>query len=186
MAKAKKDSAKKDEKAEAAAPKSRGNQAWRAQIFLIFVMIGAIVFLPTTMLVFVGMLPTFVAFLVKGRGYMGTVVGIGAMNLAGISPFLIALWKDGQEFNKSLEILSDPKSYCVMYAAAALGHLINWAMGGIVGSIMYETGKRRLKEIEKRQEELIDRWGEEVSGSLALDDAGFPLGQNTGELQPPT
>lgn len=180
MAKDKKKEKEKSKKEPEVAPeKPRGGGA-RAQIFLIFGMMAAVVFLPTTIVVGIGMLPTIVAFLLNGKSYRAKAFGVGAMNLAGVSPFLISLWKDGQGFDKAVEIISNPQSIIVMYMAAALGHMINWVMGGIVGSIMYDSGKRRAKEIEKRQQELVERWGEEVTGSVPLDAQGFPVRQESG------
>jgi hypothetical protein len=64
-----------------------------------------------------------------------------------------------------------------MFAAAALGYMIEWSMTGIVASIMSQKAIARLKAIDEQQKKLIDRWGREVSGEIPLDPYGFPLGQ---------
>ena len=63
----------------------------------------------------------------------------------------------------------------VMYSAAAIGYLIDWAMTGLVSGILYDRGQKRTVTIQKKQEELVERWGKEVTGTIPLDEYGFPL-----------
>ena len=148
---------------------------WRGQILFVFGLFMSVVMLPSAIVVGFAMLPTTVAAVVD-RYKSGTLaLTVGAMNLAGATPFLLELWEKGQTPKTAFAILSRPETIVVMYSAAAVGYLIDWAMGGITTTFMVEKGKIRLKEIEKRQAELVERWGEEVTGQLKLDAHGFPV-----------
>jgi hypothetical protein len=155
--------------------KKKLSRSWQNQLFLIFGILMGVVFLPTTFLLCVGMLPTPVAILADTSRQKTKVMAVGAMNLAGCAPFLIELWANGNNFDRAIDIVTDPKAIIVMYAAALIGYIINWAMTGIVSSLLFEKGKNRQTAILKRQEELIERWGREVTGQIPLDQHGFAL-----------
>lgn len=145
------------------------------QILGLFAFITAVVFMPTTIMLFLGMLPTLVAGLVD-RTRKGTkAITVGAMNLAGCTPFLFDLWAQGHTAENALAIISNPRTVVVIYCAAGIGYLIDWAMSGIVATIMIQRSGFRLKEIKKRQAELVERWGQEVTGNMPLDAYGFPI-----------
>ena len=71
--------------------------------------------------------------------------------------------------------MTDPITIIVMFASALGGYMLNWCCVSFVSALMYEKGKIRLKAIHKRQEELVERWGEEVTGNIPLDPDGFPI-----------
>jgi hypothetical protein len=143
----------------------------------------ALVFLPTTLFLILAMLPTIVAAVVD-RTKKGTkTITVGAMNLAGCTPFLIDLWTRSHTTEMAMTILTNPQTMIVVYCAAGIGYLIDWAVTGIVASIMVQRGEARLKDIKKRKENLEDRWGREVSGAVPLDNYGFPI-HDTESLTP--
>ncbi|HBR68482.1 MAG TPA: hypothetical protein DEA55_03805 [Rhodospirillaceae bacterium] len=139
-----------------------------------FIVLGTI-FLPTTFLLCIGMLPTPAAALWDRGRKMTIVVAVGAMNLAGCTPYLLKLWAHGNSFDKAFDIVTDPKNIIVMYAAAGVGYVISWAMTDITASILYKRGRARQKEIRKIQERLVERWGKGVTGDVPLDPEGFPV-----------
>lgn len=147
----------------------------RGQLLSLFAFITAVVFMPTTILLFIGMLPTLVAGLVDRTGKGTKALTVGSMNLAGCAPFLFDLWKRGQTADNALMIITDPRTIIVVYCAAGIGYLIDWAMSGIVATIMIQRSGFRLKEIKNRQATLVERWGPEVTGNMPLDAEGFPL-----------
>ncbi len=160
----------------------RRRKPMTGRIFLVCFAISGVLFLPTTILLAVGMMPTLIAFLVdRSKKRITRAVTIGAMNLAGCSPFVLDLWGYGQSFEKTFSIITQPTSIIVMYFAAAVGHMIGWSMTGIVASLMYERGKQRQVEIKKKQEELIERWGKEVTGVKDLDDDELSLPEVSAE-----
>ena len=174
MAKQKKDAKNKAAK-KTSSKKKASKSAVKKQLFSVVGLMMAIVFLPTTFILSIAMLPTFVAFIVDRSKRKTKAITVGAMNLAGSVPFLLELWMKGHNFEQAIEIITNPKAIIVMYAAAAVGYLIDWAMTGIIASFLLQRGKARVKAIEKRQKELIERWGEEVTGELVVDKYGFAV-----------
>lgn len=160
MAKSKKKSKKKNKKL-----------SITARILIVAALITSLVFLPTTFFMAIAMLPTFIAILCFGSTKALT---IGAMNLAGCTPFLIEIWTSGHNFDMAIATIADPRTVIVVYCAAGIGYLIDWAVSGIVATLMVQRGNAKMKEIKKRQEELKRRWGPEVSGEIPLDEYGFP------------
>jgi hypothetical protein len=146
----------------------------RGSFLSIFVLIAAIVFMPTTILLFFGMLPTVVAAVIDRTGKGIKALTVGSMNLAGCTPFLLELWTKGHTVDQAVILITDPRAVIVIYCAAGMGYLIDWTMSGIVKIVMVQRSQVRLKEIRKLQEGLIERWGREVVGDLPLDAYGFP------------
>lgn len=149
--------------------------SWKRNLFITVTVLLGVVFLPTTVMLLVGMLPTFAGFLIdKTRGKVRTLA-IGSMNLAGCVPFILEVWTRGHTMDNAMMYITQPRTIVVIYFAAAIGYMIDWAMTGIVIGIMSEKGKARVKQIEKEKSVLISRWGEEVTNTLPLDADGFPL-----------
>ena len=147
----------------------------KKQIFLILGLLMAVVFLPTTVLLSIAMMPTFAAAVVDKGKRKTKAITVGAMNLAGSMPFLLELWMQGHNFEKAFMIVTDAKAIVVMYAAAAVGYLIDWAMTGVIAGFLLQRGRARVSAIEKRQKELVERWGKEVTGEVAVDQYGFAI-----------
>jgi hypothetical protein len=160
------------------------NKGWGLQIMMIFAFLAAILFMPTTVLLLLGMLPTVVALIVDRHG--GTrAITVGSMNLCGCLPFLLELWTKEHTMAHAVTLITDPRTIIVMYAAAAIGYMIDWALSGIVATIMIQRATSRLKAIQKRQEEMVVRWGPEVTGELPLDAEGFPLDDASAPAEAP-
>lgn len=156
------------------------------QVMLVVGMLTAIVFLPTTMILLIGMLPTPAAFLVDKTKRKVRVITVGAMNLAACFPFIFELWRVEHSFDQSFSIITDPMAIVVMYSGAAMGYMIDWAMTGIVSVFLLERGKARVQSIKQMQEDLVNRWGKEVRGDMPLDERGFAIESAQEEGPPPT
>src|SRR5688572_18757538 len=114
---------------------------WRGNLLLAFMVLLAVVFLPTTVLMMVGMLPTVMASLLdKTSGKMKTLT-VGAMNMAGCAPFIIKLWMGDHTLKVAMGYIAQPEVIIVIYLAAAIGYLVDWAVTGIVIGIMSQKGK---------------------------------------------
>ncbi|MGB4106511.1 MAG: hypothetical protein WBK55_01790 [Alphaproteobacteria bacterium] len=172
---AKKEAAPKTAHVAGKPEKRKSARGAKVSIFMIGIVIMAAVFLPSSVLLAVGMMPTFVALFTDTRRARTKVVTVGALNLAGCVPFLFKLWGDGHEFDNAVRIVSDPQAIIVMYAAAGAGYMIDWSMSAAVAAILYQRGLARQEAIRKRQEELTLRWGPEVTGQMPLDEYGFAI-----------
>ena len=162
---------KKDKKASKMAAKvqkeasrrASGKSSLKSRLFLAMSVIISIVFLPTSMLVFVGMLPSVMAFVVSSRASGARVSTIFAMNLAGCIPFIFKLWSSGNDFEASFDIITNMRYMTIIYLAAAFGYMIDWVVTGIVSSFLFQRGMGRMEAIKRRQENLVKQWGKEVS-----------------------
>lgn len=141
----------------------------------------AAVFLPVAVILFIGLLPTFVAFYADRNKKKIKPITVGAMNIAGCMPFIMELWTTDMSMSKALSIIVDPMAIIVIYSAAGVGYLIDWAVTMLVANFLYQRGGSRKNTIEKRQAELIERWGEEVNGKIPIDHEGFPVEGSAGE-----
>ena len=161
--------------------KAKKKLDWRGQILLLGLFIMSIVFLPTTILLFFGMMPTVVAAVI-GRGREGSrALTVGAMNFAGSFPFLLDIWTGENTIEQSGTMLFDPRTIVVMYCAAAVGYLVDWAVSGMVGNVMVQQAKSRITRIEELQADMEQRWGSEVTGDVPLDSQGFPVNDDLPE-----
>lgn len=154
--------------------KKKPRSTWKAQIFLIATLMLGVMFSAMAVILLVGMIPTIVALIVdRSQGRMRAMT-VGAINFAGCTPFLVEVFKKGNTIETAITYITQPRTIVVMYMAAGMGYLIDWAMTGIVSAIMVQRAKGRIKEIKKNQKDLIERWGPEVTGTIPLDEFGFP------------
>ena len=157
--------------------KKRRKRGGQSQALLAFGVLMAVIFLPSTLLLAVGMLPTLVVMLTDRSRTKIKAVTVGALNLSGCTPFLLALWANGHTLTESIEIISDSTTIVIIYTLAVFGYLVDWVVTSTVAGVLYQKGQIRQKEIKARQAELVKRWGEEVTGALQLDEEGFPMKQ---------
>lgn len=158
--------------------KKKQSFGWKGQIFLICLLLASVMFASLAVIVVVGMVPTIVAAIVdRSEGRMRALT-IGAMNFAGCAPFMLEIFKKGNSLETSIAYMLEPRTIVVIYFAAAMGYLIDWAMTGIVSSVLVQKTKNRLRDIQKSQKELTERWGVEVTGTIPLDEFGFPVESN--------
>lgn len=154
--------------------KKKKSVGLQKQVLLIVSILSAVIFSAMAVVLAVGMIPTFVAAIVdRTEGKMRTLT-IGAINFAGCAPFMLEIFNKGNNIEVAINYIIQPRTIVVIYFAAAMGYLIDWAMTGIVSSVMVQKSKNRLKEIKKEQELLAERWGQEVTGNIPLDEYGFP------------
>lgn len=154
--------------------KRKKSFGWKGQIFMICALLVSVMFASVAVILVVGMIPTIVAAIVdRSEGRMRALT-IGAMNFAGCIPFMLDIFKKGNSIETSIAYMLEPSTIVVIYFAAAMGYLIDWAMTGIVSSVLVQKTRNRLRDIQKDQKDLTERWGMEVTGTIPLDEFGFP------------
>ncbi|MCB1562578.1 MAG: hypothetical protein KDJ75_03300 [Alphaproteobacteria bacterium] len=147
----------------------------KAQLILIGGALMAAAFLPVTLFLTIALLPALTVIVLDPAKRKTKSITVGALNLAGASPFLLDLWAQGHDFEAAISAITDPFAITVIYTAAAAGYLIDWSMTGIIAAFLYQKGLARKKTIKERQAALVERWGEGVTGNIPLDEYGFPL-----------
>jgi hypothetical protein len=153
--------------------KKKKKFGWRGQVLLIILILVSVMFSSIAMVLAVGMIPTIVAAIVDRSEGRLRAMTVGCLNFAGCAPFMIEVFKNGNSLETAITYILQPRTIVVMYFAAGIGYLIDWAMTGIVSSMMVQKTKSRLKDIEKEKKEMMERWGAEVTGSIPLDEFGF-------------
>lgn len=155
--------------------KSGGNKSGQKKLMLTFMVLTSLALLPTTVIFFIGMMPTIAIHLSSKAKQRSRVMTVGFMNFASCFPFWFKLMQQGHKFDVAINIIMDPMNLSIMYGGAVVGYMIEWALSGFVAGMMVQKGRRRLETIKKIQEDMSERWGREVSGDIPLDPNGFPV-----------
>ncbi|HYD17142.1 MAG TPA: hypothetical protein VEF76_01520 [Patescibacteria group bacterium] len=142
----------------------KNGMSWRVKFAFLTLLLAGLVFLPTTVLFLGCMIPTFVAALIDNSQQRTAWLTVGCMNFAGTVPAWMTLWEGGQRLNGALEILMQSSTLILAYGAAGIGWIIYYNVTPFVAGIMVMRTEKRLKDIEKRQAALVQKWGREVSG----------------------
>lgn len=129
---------------------------------------AATVALPSVILLVLGLLPSWIAFVVDRN--VGKVAGkcVLAMNLVGVAPYLLNQWAVGGagQADAAFAALSDPYSWAVMYGAASLGWLLYFGVPHVVALVVEMRATQRKEKLARLREELIGEWGEEIADDL--------------------
>ncbi len=152
---------------------SKAMKAWIFRILITGFIILSALFMATTIMFIIGMLPSIVVVFLEKKGLKYKAYTVAAMNFAGCAPFLFSLWQRGGSYEQSMLIITDQTAIVVMYTAAAVGYMMFWAVQGIVSSLLFQQGQQRLEYVKKRKQELFERWGGEVTGKVQMDHEGF-------------
>ena len=165
------------DKKEAAAPaedkkESKGKKkGGKARFVLLMIIFGAAspFLMPTLLLIVIGMIPTFVALVTDNDRQRSSTTAVGAMNIAGITPFVIDLWTKGQTMPNVFQILSNPTTWLIMLGAAGIGKLIVFAVPQAVVLLTSARDEARLKLLRRNLESLKESWGPDVGTTKPLD-----------------
>ncbi len=149
----------------AASGKSRSN----AFLYVLIAAAVAFAIIPTIVVLSVALLPTGVAFLVeRGKGWFCAVT-VGALNLAGASPYLTDLWIKNHTVDGAIAIITNIWAYLVIYGAAGFGWAIYSTMPALVGSFMAMGAGRRIATLRDQQRDLVQKWGPDVESNYEPD-----------------
>jgi hypothetical protein len=115
--------------------------------------------LPTMVVLAIGMLPTLVAYVTDRRREKYAAFCVGAANLCGVLPFMLALWTQDHSFDHAFRQVGDPLSWFAMYGSAAIGWAIYYVTPGIIALFLKVQIERRIEKLKQYQTELIEEWG---------------------------
>lgn len=120
-------------------------------------------FYESIILLGIGMFPTGIALLLDRSPQKDQARAIGYLNFAGCVPWVIDFWMSDGGFDKVFEIVGDPIILAIMYASAALGWGLCFVVRPFVGTYLRMSADFREAQIKKRQEALVEIWGEDVT-----------------------
>ena len=158
----------KNEENKTAPGKSGTLMMVRFAIFMVFV--TAVIFLPTTIIWSICMLPTLVAAIIDNHPKKTAWLTVGAMNTAGTVPIWFSLLDSGQysmldaghAIPAAFQLITQPMTIIVSYGGAAIGWILYYKVTPLVAAGVQIKNERRLRDIEKRQKALVKKWGEGV------------------------
>ena len=158
--------------ADAPQPSSANQNRRRATIVLwvSVVMVGFLIFsLPTVIVFFFGMLPTFGAFVADRSKEKYAMLCVGSLNFCGIFPYLMDLWFDSHTIYAATLIMADVFSLVVMFGAAALGWVMYTVVPPVISSFLSVIAQQRVTALRTQQRTLIQEWGEGVALQVSAE-----------------
>jgi hypothetical protein len=147
--------------------RGRGPGTWAKIAALVILFPFAAVLLPTTLVFFVMMAPTWVAYITDRSRDKNLAITVGMLNFAGTLPAIIDLWTRGQSHPTAMLLIGDVFVWIAAYGAAFAGWGIFAVMPTVVGSFYRMTTDGRIKGLVKQQKALIAEWGHAVADGSA-------------------
>jgi hypothetical protein len=140
-------------------------------MFSALIVIGLAVpfMMPTVFLVLVGLIPTYVAFATDNDPQKSGAVSVGAMNFAGVLPFIIDLWSKGQTMGNAIQIMGIANNWLIILGASAIGQMIVYAIPQALATLTLTQAESRAKSLRKNLDMLKEAWGPEVATTKPID-----------------
>ncbi|MBI4184455.1 MAG: acyl-CoA synthetase [Proteobacteria bacterium] len=162
-------------------------RAQRTSAFNTFLLIALLaglvaISLPTCILLFFGMLPTWVAYIVDRTRGKYAARCVGGINFSGVAPYALGLWGGDNSIGDAITVLLDPIKLMVMYGAAGMGWILYLGMPPVVGTFLNIMAQRRVAELQAKQAELVEEWGREIAGGGRPTASPTPAAEGTEEV----
>lgn len=149
-------------------PRVSARSSLRQLLWALTVALVMIVSFGSVMLLFIGMLPTLVAFLVDRTPKKYSTFCIGGLNFSGVFPSLLDLWTGPNSIGAAIDYMTDPFRLIIMYGAAGFGWLVFAMLPPVIGAILAVNAQRRVAHLRGTQRELIAEWGPEIAAQVAV------------------
>jgi hypothetical protein len=130
-------------------------------------LLAVLPFIMPTALLMLGLLPTLIVLIADEEAEKSSAITVGAMNLAGVVPFVIELWQKGQTMDIAFAILRQPNTWLVMLGAAAVGRLILYVVPPLAASLAITQAEMRLAKLQDSLVQLKQVWGPETATTIA-------------------
>ncbi|MDE1901143.1 MAG: hypothetical protein KGI37_05810 [Alphaproteobacteria bacterium] len=160
-----------EKKGDAKADSKKTKKSGKATAFLVTAVLvfAAPFMMPTLVLLLAGLVPTYVALITDNDPQKSGALSVGALNFAGIVPFIIGLWEKGQTMPNAFAILSDANDWAVILGAAAMGQLVVYAVPQAIATMTLTHAEIRTKALRKNLDMLRESWGPEVGTTKPVD-----------------
>ena len=131
------------------------------------IMLPAIaVLMASCIVLMVAMAPTIVVYAIDRTREKYFAITVGLLNVCGTIPAEVNLWQRGQTYDAAFDIVSDPFYWLMAYGAAAVGWVIYLGLPPVFGHYYGITSHSRLLNHTRKQQVLVQSWGEEVAGEI--------------------
>ncbi|MBI2254071.1 MAG: hypothetical protein HYU58_05590 [Proteobacteria bacterium] len=141
-----------------------GHTGIKAWVIIVPVVLIGLIFLPSAIVMGVGMIPTLVARVVDTSPGKRLSITVGGFNLIGSLYFLHRIWAMGQGMDDIQPTLGDSFGWLCALLGAGIGWVVFGFMPAVIGKIAETQTALRLRNVTKEQERLIEEWGEAVRG----------------------
>lgn len=118
-----------------------------------------------SLLLCAGLLPALIAMIADRDPRKSEALSIGFMNLAGVLPFMVELWEQGQTMEHAAHLISQPFVWVIMLGAAMLGKMLIYALPPAVNFFIITRMESRLRSLRAVEAEMSVIWGEDIGGS---------------------
>ncbi len=137
--------------------------------FLILIALAMPFMMASAILLIAGLVPTYVAYATDRDPEKSGAICVFAMNMAGITPFLLDLLGKGQAPANAFYILGDANNWLVILGAAAIGQLVIYAVPQAIASMSVGHADGRIKALRKNLDLLKESWGPDVATVRSLE-----------------
>lgn len=145
-------------------PASNGNRG-NLLLWVGIIVVGLVsASLPTVILVGIGMLPTFVAWICDRSEEKFATFCVGGLNFSGVFPFVMTLWSGKHSIDAATGVVTNVFSLAVMFGSAGLGWLLFAAVPPVIATFLKVLSERRLAVLRAQQRKLVEEWGDDVRG----------------------
>lgn len=145
--------------------RGRTNLTWFLLILTFLLVLAA----PTMIILFFGMMPTLVAFIIDRGSQKSATFCVGGINFIGVFPFIMDLWTESNDVTAAFASVKDPFILLAWYASAAFGWLLYLSMPSIVSSFVTVLHQRKVAQLRGEQKTLIEEWGPEVAALVEME-----------------
>ena len=170
--------AKKPKPAKAAKPAKSGGSSLQPLLWVMFLSIVMFAFPESIILLFIGLLPTLVAFIIDKSSRKYSTFCVGAMNITGVFPSLLELWGGQNNISHAIQIVTNIFDLAIMYAASSFGWLLYIAIPPVVNALLAVVAQHRITLLRTRQRELIGEWGKDITSRPRNTVTGPETGQD--------
>jgi len=127
--------------------------------------IATVMFISTSsvLLIFFGMLPSFVAYIIDRSYHRSNTICVSAANLCGVFPFLLELWLGQHTIVGSILILTNLFNIAIMYFAAAFGWMLFIVIPPAVVSVQRVFDQHNVVHLKAQQKKLLAEWSKAVA-----------------------
>ncbi len=116
--------------------------------------------LPIAVILVVGMMPAFGAWMIESRPEKNASISVAIMNFCGVLPHVMNLWSSGLSLQNAMFILRDPFNLFMMYGAASMGWILILCMPPVMLFMNSIKNEEIMRKLLARQEKLYQEWGE--------------------------
>ena len=108
------------------------------------------------------LVPSFIAFITDTDPKNRSSACILSLNIAGILPILISLFKTGQSLNNVIFILSNSATWFIVLGSCTIGLFFFTFIPILVAFISKHYDQSRILKLQENKKFLEARWGKEI------------------------